>query len=118
MAISVSQKLQAKDVRTMILRRRIEWALIYGVLLVFGVLVGVPFVYMISGSFKTNGELFGYPLNLLVQNPTVDNYRRLLGGQDIPYVQMFLNSVFVSTSQTLLSLTISSMVGWGFAKYE
>jgi arabinosaccharide transport system permease protein len=106
------------DVRALLFRRRVEWALIYAALLVFGVLVGVPFLYMITGSFKTNGELFAYPLNLLVQNPILDNYARLLGGQEIPYVQMFVNSVFVSTSQTVLSLAISAMVGWGFAKYQ
>jgi arabinosaccharide transport system permease protein len=80
--------------------------------------VAVPFVYMVSGSFKTNSELFSYPLNLLLTSPTMDNYNRLLSGQDIPYVQQFANSIFVSTSQTLLSLTISAMVGWGFAKFQ
>jgi arabinosaccharide transport system permease protein len=128
MAETTSRKLKSEtvgsrtrtpaDIRAMLWRRRLEWALIYAALLVFGVLVGAPFVYMISGSFKTNGELFSYPLNLLLQNPTLDNYNRLLGGKEIPYVQMFLNSVFVSTSQTLLSLGIASMVGWGFAKFE
>ncbi len=106
------------NLRTMLWQRQLEWSLVYAALLIFGVLVGAPFVYMISGSFKTNGELFAYPLNLLVQNPTLGNYQRLLGGQEIPYIQMFLNSILISTSQTLLSLAISAMVGWGFAKYQ
>jgi arabinosaccharide transport system permease protein len=99
-------------------RRRFEWAAVYAALLFFALLVGVPFIYMISGSFKTNSELFSYPINLLLTNPTMDNYSRLLSGNDIPYVQQFANSIFVSTSQTLLSLSISATVGWGFAKFE
>lgn len=99
-------------------RRRIEWALIYGALLIFAIVVGAPFLYMISGSLKTNGELFSYPLNFLVQNPTFNNYERLLGGTEIPYIQQFINSVVVAVSQTLLSLLIASMVGWGFAKFD
>jgi ABC-type glycerol-3-phosphate transport system permease component len=99
-------------------RRRVEWALIYAALLAFGIVVGAPFLYMITGSLKTNGELFSYPLNLLVQNPTMENYNRLLGGTEIPYIRQFLNSIIVAISQTLLALFISSLVGWGFAKFD
>jgi len=100
------------------LRRYVEWTAIYGALFLFAVLVGAPFVYMISGSLKTNGELFSYPINFGVVNPTYDNYNRLLSGTEIPYIQQFINSLIIAISQTLLSLLMSSMVGWGFAKYE
>lgn len=99
-------------------RRRVEWALIYAALLAFGIVVGAPFLYMITGSLKTNGELFSYPLNFLVQNPTMANYNRLLGGEEIPYIKQFINSIIVAVSQTLLALLFSSMVGWGFAKFD
>lgn len=104
--------------RAVPLRRYVEWTAIYGALFLFAVLVGAPFVYMISGSFKTNGELFSYPINFGVVNPTLVNYGRLLSGEEIPYIQQFINSLIVAISQTLLSLLISTMVGWGFAKYE
>ncbi len=100
------------------LRRYAEWTMIYGALFLFAVLVGAPFVYMISGSLKTNGELFNYPINFGVINPTLDNYSRLLSGTEIPYIQQFINSLIIAISQTFLSLLISSMVGWGFAKYD
>ncbi len=103
---------------TGLFRRRVEWALIYAALLAFGVVVGAPFLYMITGSLKTNGELFSYPLNFFAQNPTMENYNRLLSGAEIPFIQQFMNSILVAVSQTLLALLISSMVGWGFAKFE
>jgi ABC-type glycerol-3-phosphate transport system permease component len=33
-------------------------------------------------------------------------------------VRQFANSLFVASCQTLLTLLVASMVGWGFAKYE
>ncbi|MCL4858797.1 MAG: carbohydrate ABC transporter permease [Caldilineaceae bacterium] len=97
------------------------WAerfLIYGFLLVFAIITGAPFFYMISGSFKFNAEIFSYPLTFIPRAPTLDNYGRLLSGSEIPYVRQFGNSVIVAVSQTLLTLLISSLVGWGFAKFE
>jgi arabinosaccharide transport system permease protein len=95
-----------------------ERFVIYALLLVFAVITGAPFVYMISGSFKFNAEIFSYPLTFVPRTPTLDNYGRLLSGTEIPYVRQFGNSVIVAVSQTLLTLLISSMVGWGFAKFE
>ena len=96
----------------------LEAALLYALLFFLAVLVGVPFVYMITGSFKTNGEIFNYPVTLAVQEPTLNNYERLLGGQEIPYLRQMLNSVVISVSQTVLTLFFATLVGWGFAKYQ
>jgi arabinosaccharide transport system permease protein len=96
----------------------VERLLLYASLLIAVVLVGAPFVYMIFGSFKENAEIFSLPLRFLPQNPTLVNYNRLLGGAEIPYVRQFGNSVIVAVSQTLLTLLVASMVGWGFAKFE
>jgi ABC-type glycerol-3-phosphate transport system permease component len=99
-------------------RAWVERFVIYGLLLVFAVITGAPFVYMISGSFKLNAEIFSYPLTFIPRAPTVENYTRLLSGSEIPYVRQFGNSVIVAVSQTLLTLLVSSMVGWGFAKFD
>lgn len=91
---------------------------IYGILLFLGLLVTMPFVYMISSSFKLNGEIFSLPLAIIPREPTLNNYERLLNGSEIPFLRYFANSAMVSTTQTLLNLFLSSLVGWGFAKYE
>lgn len=99
-------------------RRIAEQTVVYFGLFICGVLVGAPFVYMITGSFKFNADIFSYPLTFIPREPTLDNYTRLLGGSEIPYVRQFANSLFVATAQTLLTLFVASAVGWGFAKYE
>ncbi len=100
------------------LRRNASMVVLFLVLLVLGVLVGAPFVYMVTGSFKFNAEIFAYPLRFIPTNPTLENYQRLLSGEEIPFLRQVFNSAVISINQTLLSLFISSLVGWGFAKYE
>ncbi|MFN3335632.1 MAG: carbohydrate ABC transporter permease, partial [Caldilinea sp.] len=104
--------------RTLHWQRAIERILIYVALAIAAVLVGAPFVYMFTGSFKLNADIFSYPLTFVPRNPTLDNYVRLLNGSEIPYTRQFANSLFVAIAQTLLTLFVASTVGWGFAKYE
>ncbi|MEM6431094.1 MAG: carbohydrate ABC transporter permease [Deinococcota bacterium] len=96
----------------------LEAAFLYALIFFIAVLVVVPFIYMITGSFKTNDEIFSYPVTLAVQKPTLNNYERLLSGEEIPYLRQMLNSVVISVSQTLLTLFFATLVGWGFAQYE
>lgn len=100
------------------LRRLAGMALIYVLMVAFALITAMPFLYMITGSFKRNAEIFSYPLTLIPRDPILDNYTRLLSGAEIPFVRQFGNSALVATTQTLLSLFVASLVGWGFAKYE
>jgi arabinosaccharide transport system permease protein len=93
-------------------------AFVYGGLVLLGLLTAIPFVYMVSSSFKLNGEIFSLPLSLIPREPSLSNYERLLSGKEIAFTRHFANSLFVSISQTFLALFVSSLVGWGFAKYE
>ncbi len=99
-------------------RRLAGMALIYVLMIALAVVTAMPFLYMITGSFKRNAEIFSYPLTLIPRDPILDNYTRLLSGAEIPFVRQFGNSALVATTQTLLSLFVASLVGWGFAKYE
>ncbi len=99
-------------------RRHAGLVLLFVALLIMAVITGAPFLYMITGSFKLNAEIFSYPLHFTPREPTMSNYVRLLNGSEIPFIRQFLNSALIASSQTLLSLFIASLVGWGFAKYE
>ena len=119
---SLTKKESGSQTVSRISPRRVgEWlrvAVIYVVLLFLALVTAIPFLYMISGSFKRNSEMFAYPLTLIPINPIIDNYVRLLNGSELPFVQQFINSLWVAIAQTVLALFISALVGWGFAKYE
>ena len=52
-------------------------------LIVAAIIALVPFLYVISTSFKDTISLFQYPPEWIPAEPTLDNFRTLL--QDIPF---------------------------------
>jgi len=74
----------------------------------------MPFVYMLSGSFKLNHEI--YELSLLPREPTLDNYRRLFERSGFP--RWFGNSLLIGTVTTLSVLFFDSLVGYTLAKFR
>ena len=57
--------------------KRVEPAKIvtWTLLLLGGIVMVIPFAYMLGASFKLNNEI--YEFSLLPREPTLDNYRRL-----------------------------------------
>lgn len=82
------------------------------VLTVFLLLVITPFVWMLLGSVKTQGELLRVPPTWIPQEPTGDNFRRLF---ERPFDRCFLNSTVVALAVTVGNLFFSSMFGYALA---
>ncbi|KQY46973.1 carbohydrate ABC transporter permease [Cellulomonas sp. Root137] len=89
---------------------------IYAVLGVGLVLVVTPFIWMLLGSFKSEGELRANPPTWWPQAPTLDNFRELFTRLD--FVQFFTNSIVVALAVTLGNLLFCSMLGYAFAKID
>jgi ABC-type glycerol-3-phosphate transport system permease component len=72
---------------------------------------------MVAGAFKTAQELSsnvaGFPIN-----PTLDNFSRLFNYNSGLVLRTYFNSIFVSASYTLLTVIISSLAAFAFAKYK
>jgi arabinosaccharide transport system permease protein len=92
--------------------------LLYAVLGLVLITTALPYLWMISGSFKTNSEIVGRPLAVIPQAPTVRNYVDLLDESQIPYLHQLANSGIIAVSVVVLSLAVSSLTGYGFAKFE
>nr|WP_235522370.1 carbohydrate ABC transporter permease [Cellulomonas sp. Root137] len=88
----------------------------YAVLGVGLVLVVTPFIWMLLGSFKSEGELRANPPTWWPQAPTLDNFRELFTRLD--FVQFFTNSIVVALAVTLGNLLFCSMLGYAFAKID
>jgi ABC-type glycerol-3-phosphate transport system permease component len=76
----------------------------------------LPFVWMLSTSFKLPADIFGYPPKIIPENPTLDNYRFIF--QEKNLTRVLINTIVVSGLSTLLSLFFTSLGGYGFAKFE
>ncbi|MAY51300.1 MAG: carbohydrate ABC transporter permease [Microbacterium sp.] len=91
-------------------------ALTYTVLTVGLVLWLIPFVWMLLGSLKTQGEILQRPPTWLPQNPTLENFAAWFGPLD--FWQFFANSAIVAVFTVLGNLVFCSMVGYALAKME
>ena len=96
-------------------RRLSNWWL-YAILLVALIAVVAPFVWMVMGSFKTQGELLQSPPTWWPQHATLDNYTQLFSR--LNFSQYFLNSTIVAVAVTAGNLLFCSMVGYALAMLE
>lgn len=90
--------------------RIVVWTL----LLIGGLIMVTPLLYMFSTSLKSAGQV--YDLRLVPASPTLDNYIKVLS--DGRFVRWFLNSTLVATLVTLSNVFFDSLVGYTLAKFE
>ena len=87
---------------------------LYVVLTIGLVLMVAPFVWMVLGSFKDQSEFLRLPPTWLPEQPTTDNYQRLVDQLDVP--RYFFNSIVVASIVTVGNLIFAPMLGYALAK--
>ncbi len=88
----------------------------YTILLLGLVVVAIPFLFMISTSFKTQQYTFEYPPRIIPQEVTLRNYVQALSTDS--FVLYFFNSLFVAVMTTVLTMLISAMMAYAFARLD
>ncbi|MBP1045867.1 carbohydrate ABC transporter permease [Enterococcus sp. BWM-S5] len=88
--------------------------LLIGLLLVLALITLVPFIWMLSASFKTNNEVFTIPIQWVPKEWHPENYSVIW--ERIPLVTFFKNTAFLSIIITLIQLLTSSFAAYGFSK--
>ncbi len=95
---------------------RVVQVLVNALLLFAVFLLIMPYLYMISASFKEGSEIFSIPIKILPEGLYMGNYDLLFGETNFP--RWFLNSVFVSLSRMAIAILVSVMAGYAFAKFD
>lgn len=95
-------------------RRILSYAVRYALLGFSAFVLVYPFLYMLSTSFKERSLVLGDPLNLIPEDPTLDNYIQVLSYEN--FGRYFLNSALVAIVSTFLIVLLSSMMAYGFTK--
>lgn len=76
-----------------------------------------PFVWILSGAFKTQAELMAPGLGSIIpRQPTLNNFAFLF--ERVPFAIYLINTTFVSAMTALVSTLVSAMGGYALAKYE
>ncbi|MCM1189594.1 MAG: carbohydrate ABC transporter permease [bacterium] len=95
---------------------KVKTALWYIVAVAGSFIMLLPFVWMISTSFKTENEIFTVPIRWLPTVFTVDNYIRAL--QVVPILKCMLNTVLIAVPKILGEVFVSALVAFGFARFQ
>src|SRR6187402_1281258 len=95
-------------------RVRISHVLLYIGLAIMTIPFLFPTWWMISSSFKSVNEILTFPPTLLPLSPTLEGYVQAFTFQ--PFALQYFNSVYISTVVTAVTLLISTMAGYAFAR--
>lgn len=80
-----------------------------------GVMMVIPFIWMLSTSFKGMNDVFTFPIEWIPKSPTLNGYKALFSGK-VPFATFFLNSVKVSLIATVGNFFACTLAGYAYAK--
>lgn len=89
-------------------------------ILIFALWALAPFFFLLISSFKPGQEMVrnGLQFKFDIQNYSLVNYGLLITERDGMYLRWYLNSTLILLIQVLSGLFLSSIVGYGLAKYR
>ena len=93
-----------------------ERTLIYVLIGVFLFITLSPLIWILSTSLKPNTEAISFPPKIVPEEPTIDNYFFVL--TDPTLARSLVNSLIVSIGSTALSVTVSALGGYAFARFD
>jgi multiple sugar transport system permease protein len=94
-------------------RARIRRGILIVLLVAGGLLMMVPFLWMISTSLKTRAEVFAVPRVLWPASPRIENYAEMWNA--LPFGAFFVNSAKLAFLNTVGTLISCSMAAYAFA---
>lgn len=88
---------------------------LYLPLTITAIFMMLPFIWMLSTSFKPQEEIFVTPPILISSNMSMDGYRFII---DFGILKSLGNTFIVAFTFTIVSLFFCSLGGYGFAKFH
>lgn len=97
-------------------RRRLTTLSIDAFLMLFGLLMLLPLILLVGNAFKTPQEMIAWPPTLVPRDPTLANFRAVLG--DTPLLRWMLNSFLFATLSMVAIVATSAIAGYVFGKFR
>jgi len=89
---------------------------LFCVCVVVALIMMIPFLWMLSASFKENAEIFTRPIAWIPKVFRTVNYENVF--REIPFTRYFLNTAFVTLAVTAIRVLTCSMAAFAFAKLK
>ncbi|MFH1761958.1 MAG: carbohydrate ABC transporter permease, partial [bacterium] len=88
----------------------------YIVLSAIGVVMILPFIWMLSTSLKEAGAVFTFPPEWIPKPFVFSNYADAWNA--VPFARFFFNSIFVAVCVTIGQVTTASLAAYAFARLQ
>ena len=98
------------------MQHRVAMFFVYLLLILIAALMLIPFIWMLSASFKLNKDVFTFPIEWIPSNPRPQNYVDIW--TRIPLLTFIGNTAKLTIIVTLLQLLTSSFAAYAFAKLK
>ena len=91
----------------------------YAVLIIVGIIMIYPLLWMVSATFKSNAEIFTN-MGLIPQNPTLDGYSNAMKsyGGNINIIQAIFNTFKIVIPKVIFTVASATIVAYGFGRYN
>ena len=91
----------------------------YFVLILVGLIMIYPLLWMISATFKDNSEIFA-GIGLWIKNPTLEGYKNALNnfGGSINILQAMLNTYSYVLPKVICTVVSSCIAAYGFGRFD
>ncbi len=90
--------------------------IIFLILTAIALVVVMPYIWMLSNSFKSTKETLMDAAHIFPKTPTLRGYERVLF--ESPFFKWLGNSMFITTTNTIAVLISSTLVGFVFSRYD
>lgn len=88
----------------------------HGALILVALLFLFPFFWMVSNAVRSNAEVLAIPVRILPQEFQWDNFAKTWS--ELPFGRFFLNSMVVAGSVTVITVVVSCLAGYAFARLK
>ncbi|MDD4111735.1 MAG: carbohydrate ABC transporter permease [Herbinix sp.] len=93
--------------------RKIAW---YVSLIIGSFIMLLPFLWMISTSFKLEDDIFSIPIKWFPDKITLDNFKRAF--EVVPILKYMSNTLFIAVGKIFGEVFISAMAAYGFSRFK
>ena len=97
-------------------RKTLRTALFYLMLLVIVLFTVLPFLWMLSSSFKGSEAIRTIPIRWIPEHPTLEGYQRVFNMQGFSFARSSLNSLLLAIACTIVAVGSAAMAAFVFAK--
>ncbi|MFC4402475.1 carbohydrate ABC transporter permease [Gracilibacillus xinjiangensis] len=98
------------------LNDRVSTVLLTTALYIVAIIYLFPILWLLLSTLKPGSDLFSYPLSIIPENPTLENYSYSWSTMD--FMKYFLNTLLVAVLTTILTIIASATCGYALAKYK